>query len=187
MLGPVGPSGRRFGPSPWWAAAFALALRASPRRLAASPLRSLGVAPVGSGCRRLASPVARLRAPPRAPSPGPPAGGPRRVRALGGGSALGWLRASLAGRPPRLCGLPRPLPGPRGAPLRSAPCGALAGPSGGRPCGPPGLLPPGGAGGPAGRLFRPAPPGVLGLTRAGCPGLAGTGCRACGKGRSAPG
>lgn len=126
------------------------------------------------------------RAPPR-PVPWPacgraaPGAGPR------WGVGLGLLRASLAGRPARLCGLPRPLPGPRGAPLRSAPCGALAGPSGGRPSGPPGLLPPGGAGGPAGRLFRPAPPGVLGLTRAGCPGLAGTGCRACGTGRSAPG
>ena len=37
VLGPVGPSGRRFGPSPWWAAAFALALRASPRRLRRRP------------------------------------------------------------------------------------------------------------------------------------------------------
>ena len=154
---------------------------------AASPLRSLGVAPVGSGCRRLASPVARLRAPP--PRPVPMA----RLRAgrAGCGPLVGgrpWPAPCVpAGRPARLCGLPRPLPGPRGAPLRSAPCGALAGPSGGRPSGPPGLLPPGGAGGPAGRLFRPAPPGVLGLTRAGCPGLAGTGCRACGTGRSAPG
>ena len=180
MLGPVGPSGRRFGPSPWWAAAFALALRASPRRLAASPLRSLGVAPVGSGCRRLASPVARLRAPPRAPAPGRPAGRPRRGRALGGGSAL-----ACSVRP---CGPPcaalRPPPPPPG-PSRGPP--ALRPPAGARPSGPPGLLPPGGAGGPAGRLFRPAPPGVLGLTRAGCPGLAGTGCRACGTGRSAPG
>ena len=131
MLGPVGPSGRRFGPSPWWAAAFALALRASPRRLAASPLRSLGVTPVGSGCRRLASPVARLRAPPPRPVPWPacgraaPGAGPR------WGVGLGLLRASLAGRPARLCGLPRPLPGPRGAPLRSGPLRGLGPP--GRP------------------------------------------------------
>ena len=126
------------------------------------------------------------RAPPR-PVPWPACGRAAPGAGPWWGVGLGLLRASLAGRPARLCGLPRPLPGPRGAPLRSAPCGALAGPSGGRPSGPPGLLPPGGAGGPAGRLFRPAPPGVLGLTRAGCPGLAGTGCRACGKGRSVPG
>ena len=171
------PGGRRPSPSPSGLRPAACGV--------APPLprgRSGGLGLSPPGLARRPAP----RAPPR-PVPWPacgraaPGAGPR------WGVGLGLLRASLAGRPARLCGLPRPLPGPRGAPLRSAPCGALAGPSGGRPSGPPGLLPPGGAGGPAGRLFRPAPPGVLGLTRAGCPGLAGTGCRACGTGRSAPG
>lgn len=71
----------------------------------------------GSGCRRLASPVARLRAPPRVPAPGPSCGpgraGPGRWRL---GSALACSVAP--GGPPAL----RPLRGPAG-PLRGSASG----------------------------------------------------------------
>lgn len=126
---------------------------------AGSPLRSLWVAPVASGYRR---PACARRPVPRAPprpvpcaSCGPRAPGPGPWWV---GVGLGQLRAPC-GRPARLCGLPRPLPGPRGSPLRSTPCGSLRSPPGAA-LRASGLLPPGGAGGPAGRLSASAPPGV---------------------------
>lgn len=161
-----------------------------PARLRRSPLRSPGVAPVASGCRRPA--CARRPAPGRPPPPPAAAAGPPGGRGLRGwappppgarcwrlGSALGCcvlpavaLRAAAASPLRARAGAgPPPPPAPFGG---SALRAARAPPArrGLRPCGPP---------------FRPAPPGVLGLTRAGCPGLAGTVCRACGTGRSAPG
>lgn len=89
----------------------------------------------GSGCRRLASPVARLRAPPPRPGPWPVLrAGPRRARSLALGVGLGLLRgpwrapcAALRPPPlraPSLAGPPalRPLRGPAG-PLRGSASG----------------------------------------------------------------
>ena len=137
-----------------------------------------------SGGLGLSPPGLARRPAPRAPPRPVPMARLRAGRAGCGPSVGGrpWPAPCVPGGPP--CAALRPPPPPPG-PSRGPP--ALRPPAGARPSGPPGLLPPGGAGGPAGRLFRPAPPGVLGLTRAGCPGLAGTGCRACGTGRSAPG
>lgn len=87
---------------------------------ARSPLCSLGLAPLASGCRRLASPVARLRAPPAAPAPGPC--GPRRVRPL----ALGvGLRAAAGFVPRPWAAAASPL---RALGLSGAPCAAPFGP-----------------------------------------------------------
>ena len=165
------PGGRRPSPSPSGLRPAACGV-APP--LPRGRSGGLGLSPPG---------LARRPAPRAPPRPGPwPVlrAGPRRARSLALGVGLGLLRGPW--RAP--CAALRPPPPPPG-PLRGPP--ALRPPAGARPSGPPGLLPPGGAGGPAGRLFRPAPPGVLGLTRAGCPGLADTGFRACGTGRSAPG
>lgn len=180
-----------------------------PLRAGASAPRPVGAAasalrPPGFGCPAApgTAPSLVARSLPRAvaagprPSPGsgrPPA--PRLLRPLrraGGGSGpwvaglgLGLLRAPC-GRPARRCGLPRPLPCPRGAPLASAPSGP-AGLRGSGPAGPPGLLPPGGAvGRPAAALLvRPAPPGVgVGVTRAGRSAPPGT--APCGPGTGPP-
>ena len=148
-----------------------------PARLRRSPLRSLGVAPVASGCRRPA--CARRPAPGRPPPPPAAAVGPPGGRGLRGwappppgarcwrlGSALGCcvlpvvaLRAAAASPLRARAGAgPPPPPAPFGG---SALRAARAPPArrGLRPCGPP---------------FRPAPPG-LGVPHRGRPGKAQAG------------
>lgn len=85
---------------------------------------------------------------PLARSGGPGRAGPGRWRL---GSALACSVAP-GGPPARLCGLPLCAPPPSRGPLRSAPCGALPGPSGGRPLA--ARAPP------AGRGWRPCGPPV---------------------------
>lgn len=103
------------------------------------------------------------------PSPGsarPPASRPLARpagRAAPGPVAGAWGRPwpapwPLAGPLRGSAASPSARPLPRGAPCAPPPAGPCRAPPGGG-LRPPGLLPPGGAGGPAGRLFRPAPPG----------------------------
>ena len=158
-----------------------------PARLRRSPLRSLGVAPVASGCRRPA--CARRPAPGRPPPPpaaavGPPGrAGPAGVGpAPSGGSVLalgvglGLLRAPC-GRPPRRCGLSPARPRRGGAPSPSGPLRGL-GPSG-RP----------GSSRPAGlaalrAAFSPRPAGLRGATSG--PPRQGSGRAALGAGLAGP-
>ena len=158
-----------------------------PARLRRSPLRSLGVAPVASGCRRPA--CARRPAPGRPPPP-PAAGGrpPGRAGPAGVGPApsggsvlalgvgLGLLRAPC-GRPPRRCGLSPARPRRGGAPSPSGPLRGL-GPSG-RP----------GSSRPAGlaalrAAFSPRPAGLRGATSG--PPRQGSGRAALGAGLAGP-
>lgn len=171
VLGPGAPPRGRFGPP---SRPSPSPRRASARRLSASPLRSLWVAPVASGYRRPA--CARRPAPARPPPPpafgrsapragGACWGGPRPLRGRVAGAwgrpwpASGFLRSPCAALRALPCA---PAPGRvplRLRPLRS-PCGALRGPPFGRP----GSSRPAGLAAPAGPLFPPRPAGRWGAT-----------------------
>ena len=174
-LWPVGPVARAVAPRgllwcarPWGPSSGALRAAAPPCALPSSGFGPPGCAgrpsaPQGSlrwprAAAAPPAPGARLRVAPRrrplrrsAPRAGGACGGgPRPLRGLGAGA---WGRPWAAA-----CSLWSPS-----APLRPLPCAPAPGrgplplrpPSGARPFGPPGLLPPGGACGPAGRLFAP--------------------------------